>query len=125
MSTRILLRNGWKGGLISLAHCFYNPSDNAGEAAAMYVFEIPEDGKINVSTTLEPERWYHIRLEWNGCSDEEIHSCRVYIDDVLQPERLVLRNPCRTGISYVRFRSSAEEEDLAGFLVESIRADIQ
>lgn len=123
--TRILLRQGFKGGLISLTHCFYNPSDSAGDMAAMYVFEIPADGKINVATTLETNRWYDIRLEWNGCRDEEVHSCRVYIDDVLQPERLSLRNPCRDGLSYVRFRSTAQEEDLAGFLVESIRADIQ
>ena len=91
----------------------------------MYVFEIPEDGKINVATTLEADRWYDIKLEWNGCGDEEIHSCRVYIDDVLQPERLRLRNPGGDGLCYLRLRSTAEEEDLAGFLVESIRADIQ
>jgi hypothetical protein len=124
LETRIRLRKGFAGGLISLTNCFYNPSDVAGEAAAMYVFDIPADRKIDVATTLEPERWYTIRLEWTGTLDDQIHSCRVFVDGVQQPGSLRLLNPSPDGICYVRFRSTAPQEDLAGFLVESIRAEI-
>lgn len=123
LETRIRLREGFKGGLISLINCFYNPSDNGGEEAAMYVFDIPADGKINVATTLETERWYTVRLEWTGTRDAEIHACRVFIDGRQQAESLRLRNPAPDGICYVRFRSTAPEVDLAGFLVESIRSE--
>ncbi len=124
LETRIRLRKGFKGGRISLTHCFYNPSDNGGDNAAMYVLDIPADGKMNVATSLEPERWYTLRLEWNGVSDEQIHSCKIFVDGQQQAESLRLQNPSPNGICYVRFRSTAEKEDLAGFLVESIRADI-
>jgi len=124
LETRILLRRGYRGGLISLTDCFYNPSDNGGDEAAMYVFVIPEDRRVNLATVLEPERWYTIRLEWNGTQDEEIHSCKVFVNGQQQPESLRLLNPSPNGICYVRFRSTASQEDLAGFLVESIRAEI-
>ncbi len=124
LETRILLREGFKGGLISLTNCFTNPSDNSGEETAMYVLPLPLDGKLNVATTLETGRWYTLRLQWTGTLDSEIHSCRVFIDGVQQPESLRLQNSSLDGICYVRFRSTAQETDLAGFLVESIRSEI-
>jgi hypothetical protein len=90
----------------------------------MYVFDVPEDGKINVATTLETGRWYTVRLDWTGTRDAEIHTCRVFVDGRQQAESLRLRNTSTDGICYVRFRSTAQEEDLAGFLVESIRSQI-
>ncbi len=124
LETRVLLREGFKGGLISLINCFYNPSDNRGEDAAMYVFPLPADGKINVATTLETGRWYTLRLEWTGTQDAEIHSCRVFVNGEQQAESLRLLNPAVDGICYVRFRSTSPETDLAGFLVESIRSEV-
>ncbi len=124
LEARILLRKGFRGGLISLTHCFTSPSDDAGDSGAMYVLEIPADGRLSIGSTLDPQRWHAIRLEWNGTLDQEIHRCRLYVDGQQQAESLRLLNSSLNGICYVRFRSTAEEEDLAGFLVESIRAEI-
>ena len=49
---------------------------------------------------------------------------KVYIDGALQANELPLLNTSPNGLSYVRFRSTAEEEDLAGFLVEHIKANV-
>jgi len=125
LTTRILLRNGFKGGLISLIDVFYNPSDPGGEEAAMYVFDIPADRAVNLTSRLETGQWYDIKLAWDGTDDTRENRCRVFINDIAQPWSLRLLRPSRNGISYVRFRSTAEEEDLAGFLVESIRAKVE
>ena len=124
LETRILLRNGFKGGAISLVDVFYAPSDNAGEEAAMFKLDIPADGRISDETTLEPGTWYDVRLEWIGTQDKGNHACKVYIDGRLQSKRLHLTSTSVNGICYARFRSTAEEEDLAGWLVESINADV-
>ncbi|MHC4878422.1 MAG: sialidase family protein [Planctomycetota bacterium] len=124
LETRILLRKGFKGGSISLVDVFYPPSDNAGDQAAMYRFEIPQDGRIGTSTVLQADTWYDVKLQWTGTEDKAAHECRVSINGTLLPERLPLKNASRNGICYVRFRSTAPDEDLAGWLVESIKANI-
>lgn len=123
LKTRLMLREGFKGGAISLTNVFYNPSDNRGEDTAMYVFDIPEDGQINFATRLDSGKWYDVQLEWDGTTGKDVHFCWISIDGVQQAMKLRLQNISRDGICYVRFRSTAEEEDLAGFLVESIRAE--
>lgn len=124
LQTRVLLRKGFKGGAISLVDAFYAPSDNAGEKAAMFKLDIPADGQINETTKLVPDTWYDVRLEWTGTEDKDAHTCRVYIDGRLQSKQLSLNNTSRNGVCYARLRSTAEDQDLAGWLVESIKADV-
>jgi hypothetical protein len=102
----------------------YPPSDNAGDEAAMYKLDISADGKTNDRATLEPDTWYDVRLEWTGTEDSSAHACRVYIDGRLQSKGLPLKNISCNGICYVRFRSTAADEDLAGWMVDSIKADV-
>ena len=83
----------------------------------------PADGRINDRATLEPDTWYDVGLEWTGTEDISAHACRVYIDGRLQSESLPLKSTSRNGICYVRFRSTAVDEDLAGWMVETAKAD--
>jgi len=124
LETRIWIRKGFRGGALSLIDGFYPPSDNAGEQAAMFKFEIPADGRLFSGAVLNPERWIDISLAWNGTENPAGHFCQVAIDGILQRETLPLLNPSRNGICYARFRSTAPAEDLSGFLVESIKADV-
>ncbi len=124
LSTRIMFRKGFKGGSIALVDVFYGPSDNAGDEAAMYKLDIPADGKINDATTLDTGTWYDVGLEWTGTEDRSAHACRVTVDGRLQSKNLVLKNISRNGICYVRFRSTAADEDLAGWMVERVRAEV-
>ncbi|MFC2075559.1 sialidase family protein [candidate division KSB1 bacterium] len=121
VSTRILLRSGFKGGMISLTNGFWNPADPRGDEMAMYSLNIPANGQINSTTTLAKEKWITLTLGW----DKSNMACKVYVDNVLQKQTLPIKNkPGIDGINYVRFRSTAESEDLGGFLVESIEADV-
>lgn len=124
LETRILLRKGFKGGSISLTDVFYPPSDNAGDQAVMYELDIPPDGRIGSSTVLNTDTWYNIKLEWTGTDDKATHFCRVSVNDALLPGTLPLTNSSRNGLCYVRLRSTAPEEDLAGWLVAGIKARI-
>lgn len=125
LGTRFMLRKGFKGGALSLTNVFFAPSDNRGEDTALYVFDIPEDGQINVATRLATDIWYDLELAWDGTTDKDTHFCWVSIDGVQQAMKLRLQNTSRDGISYVRFRSTASEEDLAGFLVEFIDVEVR
>jgi hypothetical protein len=123
LRTRIMLRPGFRGGSIALTDVFYAPSDNAGDETAMFRFELPADGRVDARTVLVPGRWYTLVLSWDGTTDANRHHARVSIDGTPLDRELPLRSVTRNGISYVRFRSTAAAEDLAGYLVEWIEAD--
>ena len=104
-------------------------SESFGEVAligeaAMYRFDIPPNGQVGPSTVLLPDTWYDINLEWSGTEGNVAHGCRVSINGTRLPGVLPLKNVSRNGICYVRFRSTVPDEDLAGRLVESIKADV-
>ena len=81
----------------------------------MFVLPLGADGLV-------PERWYDITIEWKGMADVRNDGALIYIDGVLQKERLPLRNTSVNGLNYVRFRSTAKSEDQAGFLVDHVNA---
>ncbi len=121
VTTRIFLKEGFKGCMISLTNGFWNPADPRGDEMAMYSLYIPADGRINSTTTLKKEQWITLILKW----DRTNTYCKVYIDNILQNQTLPIKNsPSIDGINYVRFRSMAENEDMAGFLVDFIEADV-
>ena len=121
VTTQILLRPGFKGAVISLTNGFWNPADPGGDKMAMYSLIIPANGQINRQTTLAKGAWIKLTLKW----DKSNIACKVYIDNVLQKQTLPLKNlPSIDGINYIRFRSTADSEDLAGLLIESIAANL-
>jgi len=124
LRARIMLRPGFQGGSIALTDVFYAPSDNAGDEAAMFRLEIPANGRLDARTVLAPDRWYTFSLLWNGTPDAERHTARVSIDGTQLGIELPLRSVTRNGVSYVRLRSTAPIEDLAGYLVEWLEAEI-
>ena len=91
----------------------------------MFVLNLPRSSIINPKTTLEKEKWYTVKLKWNGTQNHETDFCEVYIDDVLQAEKLRLRNESINGISYARFRSTSLRADNNGFYVEYMKAKVE
>jgi hypothetical protein len=122
LETRVLLNAGFKGGAIALTDAYYNPTDNAGETSAPFLLDIPASGRIG-GTVLHPGRWYDIALAWDGTGDPATHSCSVTIG-AAAPIRLPLRRTSVNGISYVRFRSTAPDDDLNGYLVGPVKARV-
>ena len=123
LQTQVLLRPGFKGGAIALTDAYYSPTDNAGEADAPFVLEIPPTGRVG-DITLLPDTWYDLVLTWDGTADVATHACTVTIAGASTELRLPLRRASVNGISYVRFRSTAPTEDLSGYLVSHVKASV-
>ena len=90
----------------------------------LFCLEIPSDGRLDERTVLDPDCWYTFSLRWNGTTDAERHTARVAIDGTLLGIELPLRNVASNGVSYVRLRSTAQVEELVGYLVEWLEAEI-
>lgn len=118
LAIRFMIRQGSTGGSIALNNCFYDPIDSAGEKAAMFLLPIAAGTKIG-EVELQADRWYSAELAWDLAKE----SCVVTIDGK-QAATLPLANPTKTGICYLRLRSSAPSVDSAGWLVESVQADV-
>lgn len=120
-TARILLKSGQKGASIALTDTFYLPASNEGEKNAMYQLKIDETGTIEGSdAVLAPDTWHEIKLAWQGTQDLETDLCRVSVNGKPLDNVLRLNKPSRNGISYARLRATAPEEDLAGWLAESL-----
>ena len=120
-----MLREGCQGGRISLIDRWFNPTDLTAHYFAMFNLEIPGDGQVNEQTQLQHGRWYELRFEWDGLDEAGTDICKLYIDGVLQKQPLPLNRASLNGISYVHFISTAAEEDTAGFLIESVSAEVE
>jgi len=68
---------------------------------------------------LPTNTWSEIRFEW----DLAAGTCLLYLNDRLA-SRLNVRHPTLNGLSYVRFRSTGDELDAEGFLVDKVEVSI-
>ncbi len=118
LSLRISRLPGAKGILIALTDHFSTPVDQEDHIHSLYNLKIDEEGTLQGKTRLESDRWYDLRLEW----DNERRRCTVQLDkkevSVLPLRRETL------GVNYLRIRSTAEDTDEAGLLVESVNVDV-
>ncbi|MAG93493.1 MAG: hypothetical protein CMJ48_07065, partial [Planctomycetaceae bacterium] len=118
LTTRVMIRKGSHGGIISLNDRMFDPSNDYGEQFAVFRADLAVDGKVGAAV-LQPGRWHELTLRWNL----EDSQCRLLVDG-RQAGILELRNKTLNGISYVRFRSAAETIDTAGFLVDRAEVSI-
>jgi hypothetical protein len=119
--TRIILKPGGQGGRICLVDRWLNPTELLAGHYAMYSFSFDGDGKSDGKKFLEVGRRHELRFEW---SDLQGGDCRFYIDGK-QAMSLPLNRPSVNGISYAHLQSAATETDSAGFLVESVEAEVE
>jgi hypothetical protein len=120
LTTRFMLNPEFGGGMIALQDRWYQPTDSQGEETAMCRVDLPSDGKLTPTITLEKGRWYRFDLQWRVNS----RTCHVTIDGQQQLE-IAFANGSVNGISYVRFRSTALRPDPNGLYVEYVRARIE
>ena len=109
--TRIMAKEGGRGGNITLSERFFDPSDATCDAKALFLLPLND---------LKPGAWHEITLKW----DVAARKCVVAIDGK-ESTSLAMAHDTPTGVAYVRFRSTAAEVDPAGFLIESVRADVK
>ena len=96
---------------------WFNPTDPVVQDYSMYVFTVPADGRLGNGVVLTPDSWHDLRFEW---TDSQSSTCKVTIDGGPTTLTLPLVRPSVNGISYVHFQSLSDEEDIQGFLVESV-----
>ncbi len=119
LTLRLQLRSGFGGAVVSLMDRFFNPTDERGEIEAPYTLTIRPDGHISLADHLAMDRWYTLRFEW----DLAARTCVVFVDDV---PTVYLKQAYREpmGVNYLRIRSSADQVDTAGLLIESVSVEI-
>jgi len=109
--TRIMAKEGGRGGNITLSERFFDPSDATCDAKALFLLPLSD---------LKPGAWHEVALKW----DVAARKCVVAIDGK-ESTSLTMAHDTPTGVAYVRFRSTASEVDPAGFLIESVRVDVK
>ncbi len=107
------------GAQISLTDRFFDPCDDNGDKTAPYSLAISADGRVGDQVRLESGRWYTLEFIWNSEG-----RCRVMIDGEAV-QTLTARGSILNGLSYLRLRSTAEDVDPAGFLIESVSVEIK
>ena len=113
LTTRLKVLPGSQGTAISLTDHHRHPNDPDGDKTAMFTLE----------SKLIPEgKWQVVTMKW----DLDSGSCTVFLKDELLTE-LKPANESRTGISYLRFRSLAEEgsKDNAGLMVDWVKVNTE
>lgn len=118
LTARVMLRDGFGGHSISLTDRFFDPANDLGEELSVFQAVISPNGKI-ADVQLPTEAWVTLKFHW----DLNQSICQLEVDGKLaQP--LALRHPTLNGVSYIRLRSTAEQTDSGGLLVDSVRVDI-
>ncbi|WP_417388591.1 sialidase family protein [Gimesia sp.] len=112
LQARVKLRSGSKGSMIALNDRMFDPSNAFGEDLAVFRVELTE-------LELTPDEWTTLRFDW----DLSTRTCTLKVGDS-KPVELPLRHPTLNGLSYIRLRSTAEETDLQGLLVEQVEVTI-
>lgn len=115
--TKIQLLPGGGGAQICLVDRWFNPTDPVVADYSMYVLKIPGDGNLGNNIQLTPGKWYELIFDW---TDTKSTSCTLLIDGNSTGLTLPLNRPSINGVSYVHFQSLSENEDLNGFIVESV-----
>jgi hypothetical protein len=118
LTARVMHRAGSEGAIISLNDRMFDPTNDEGERLAAFAVSIAADGRCGTQT-LEADRWYNLTLSWDLGSGD----CRLQIDGQ-DAGSLPLRHPTLNGLSYVRFRSAADQFDPAGLLIDSVVVEI-
>ncbi len=114
---RLKLNPGFSGARIGLTDHFSVAFDPEDEYHNLFNLSIGSEGKLQQSE-ITPGRWHKLELDWNIATRE----CRVFVDGV--PAETLLMQRRTTGVNYLRFCSTAEDTDTAGFLLESVDASI-
>lgn len=115
---KLSLKPGFGGAMVLITDHFSVPFDGEDEFYSLYNLQIGPDGQLAKGEKLETDRWYTVQFDWN-CAK---HECCVSLDGrrvAVLPELRMSDGAC-----YLRLRSTAEQMDNAGFLVEYVEADV-
>jgi hypothetical protein len=114
LTLRLRVEKNSAGGQISLTDRMFDPSDDMGEKLSAFAL------KLDGSAPLTPGRWHELEFAWDTAKG----NCAVRVDGK-QSQTLPAAHPAPDGVSYLRLRSTAPSVNLAGFLVESVKVEVE
>ncbi|HZZ79579.1 MAG TPA: sialidase family protein [Gemmataceae bacterium] len=117
LGIRLKLIPGFVGARVGLTDHFSVPFDPEDKYYTLFNLDLGSEGKLG-NAEITAGRWHTLELKWN-CAKQE---CQVFVDS-----RLVETLPMQrrtAGVNYLRLRSTAEEVDMAGLLIESVDASL-
>ena len=115
---KLMLNPGFRGALVGLTDHFSAPFDGEDSMHNLFNLEIASSGELSAGAALEFGRWHELLLDWSHAKRQ----CRVMLDGDEVGVLPLLRET--TGVCYLRLRSTADEIDNAGFVVESVEVDV-
>jgi hypothetical protein len=119
LTMRVMLKDGFGGANIALCDRFYNPGEYDAERLAVFGLPIDSHGKLLNHGPLDLDKWLELKFRW----DLEGRECAVTVDGN-KMFTLPTLNAANKGISYLRIRSTAEQTDAAGMLIENVSMDL-
>ena len=111
---------GYQGAVFALCDRFFDPTDEQGDRGAVCSVALNSDYRLNEHTKLAPDRWHRLEITWNA----EKHVAALKLDGT-DAGALALKGEIRNGCCYLRLRSAAKGIDTAGFVVESVQAEVE
>lgn len=115
---RLMLKSGFQGVLVGLTDHYSAPFDYEDQFFNLYNFAIGPGGRLAKGGKLELDRWSTLQFDW----DTAKRDARVSVDGRVVAILPLLRDG--HGVCYLRLRSTAVPTEMAGFLVESVEADV-
>ena len=120
VTVRLMLKEGFAGGAIDLADRYFQPTDVAAASERIFHMPIDVNGRLGDSEIyLKPGQWYSLILNW----DVSKGKCIATLGGK-EATTVTMHRPTHLGISYLLLRSTAKKIDPAGFLVESVKAQV-
>jgi hypothetical protein len=107
-----MVRTGFNGADLTLNDRMFDPANDLGEEFSVFRISL---AKLD----LPPNKWSELRLDWN-LSEKR---CQLTIDG-RRVSQMAWQHPTLNGLSYVRFRSTAEDPDSVGLLVEKVTVSV-
>jgi hypothetical protein len=116
---QLQLLPGSRGAEISVADHYSTPFDLEAELYGLYHLRIGPNGWIGDNMQLTPARWYTVTIKWDAAQNEAV----AFVNG-RQAAVLPQQHPTDSGPNYLRFRAISTDTSDAGFLVESVEADV-
>jgi hypothetical protein len=119
LTMRVMLTGGFEGANIAFCDRFYNPGESNGEQFAVFGLPIDSHGKLLNHGPIDFDKWLELEFSW----DLDKRECSVTVEGN-RTVTLPLLNSANKGVSYLRIRSTAEEADAAGMMIENVSMEL-
>jgi len=114
------VNRGCQGAIFSLCDRFFDPTDDNGDKSAVCSVLLNSECLLNGHTKVSPGEFHKLTITWRA--EKRIAALKL---DAIEVGEISLNGDLRNGCCYLRLRSAAKSIDPAGFLVESVRAEVE